>query len=282
MPRNSSGVYSLPQAAFIPNSLISSAAVNSDFSDIAVALTGSLPTDGSAGMTGPFKVGRGNVGAPGIAFTSDTNTGFYLAGAHQIGWSANGAQQATFNANGSVTWQGGETQNGAATFNGATNLAGNVTLNATTYTFGAGAATGFWNGIASNFCIEAAFDGGGSAITGTSFVFVEVPCNCTVKRITILGDQSGSAGVWVGTQTFAGFAGGSGFANISSSSPFPTPNISFSGTVKAQDSTLTGWTTAITAGTILGFFAGSNTSVSNAATSVQRLTASLLVQRTGS
>src|SRR5258707_640301 len=95
MPRNTSGVYSLPQAAFIPNSLISSAAVNSDFSDIAVALTGSLPTDGSAGMTGPFKVGSGNVGAPGIAFTSDTNTGFYLAGTHQIGWSANGAVKPT-------------------------------------------------------------------------------------------------------------------------------------------------------------------------------------------
>src|SRR5258706_14551996 len=117
MPRNSSGVYSLPQAAFIPNSLISSAAVNSDFSDIGVALTGSLPTDGSAGMTGPFKVGSGNVGAPGIAFTSDTNTGFYLAGAHQIGWSANGAQQATFNANGSVTWQAGATRGGGVTFN---------------------------------------------------------------------------------------------------------------------------------------------------------------------
>src|SRR5258706_3987200 len=131
MPRNSSGVYSLPQAAFIPNSIISSAAVNSDFADIAVALTGSLPVDGSAGMTGPFKVGSGNVGAPGIAFTSDTNTGFYLAGSHQIGWAANGAQQATFNSNGSVTWQGGATLGGNGSFTGTLGVTGAVTLSST-------------------------------------------------------------------------------------------------------------------------------------------------------
>src|SRR6266446_6509737 len=39
MPFNGSGVYSLPQTPFVTNTTISSSAVNSDFSDIAAALT---------------------------------------------------------------------------------------------------------------------------------------------------------------------------------------------------------------------------------------------------
>ena len=39
MPFNSAGVYSLPEAAFVTNTTISSSAVNSNFSDIASALT---------------------------------------------------------------------------------------------------------------------------------------------------------------------------------------------------------------------------------------------------
>src|SRR5258706_10409396 len=197
MPRNTSGVYSLPQAAFIPNSIISSAAVNSDFSDIAVALTGSLPIDGSAGMTGPFKVGSGNVGAPGIAFTSDTNTGFYLAGTHQIGWSANGVQQATFNSSGSVTWQGGATWggavtfNGTSTFNGATNLAGNVTFNATTYTFGAGALAGWYTAVAPKADIALIIDGGGSVITTGAKGQIHIPFPMTITAWRVMADQAG-------------------------------------------------------------------------------------------
>src|SRR5258706_6271533 len=232
MPRNTSGVYSLPQAAFIPNSIMSSAAVNSDFSDIAVALTGSLPIDGSAGMTGPFKVGSGNVGALGISFTSDTNTGFYLAGTHQIGWSANGVQQATFNSSGSVTWQGGATWGGAVTFNGASTLIGNVTFNATTYTFGAGAAAGFWAGIAQNVGIEVFMDGAGSVITAGNHGTVEVPFNCTITSWTATNNVSGgsngiSVDVWrangalptssaqsiIGGSNFIGIGGGATYAH---------------------------------------------------------------------
>src|SRR5258706_3344679 len=186
MPRNTSGVYSLPQAAFIPNSIISSAAVNSDFADIAVALTGSLPIDGSAGMTGPFKVGSGNVGAPGFAFTSDTNTGFYLAGTHQIGWSANGIQAATFNSDRSVTWLGGSTQNGTSTFNG------NVIFNATTYTFGAGALAGWYTAVAPKADIALIIDGGGSVITTGAKGQIHIPFPMTITAWRVMADQAGS------------------------------------------------------------------------------------------
>jgi hypothetical protein len=282
MPRNSSGTYTLPIGAFSPNTLIKSSDHNSNYSDIATALTQSVATTGVSTMTGALKAAAGSVGAPSITFAGDPTSGLFLAGTHQIGFATNGTQVATFNNDQSVSWAGAASWSGAVTYSGALTINGAVTLNATSYSFGAGAAAAWWAGIASNFSIEVAFDGGGSAIAGNTFAFVEVPCNCTVKRITMLGDQSGSAGVWVGTNTFSGFAGSGGFSNISSASSFPTPNLSFSSATKAQDSTLTGWTTALTAGELVGFFVGGNTNVGNPATNVQRLTVSLLCQRTGS
>jgi microcystin-dependent protein len=70
MPRNGSGSYSLPEAAFIPNTAISSAAVNSDFSDIATALTGSLARDGQGGMTAVLPLAN-----TGFVYLNDPNTG---------------------------------------------------------------------------------------------------------------------------------------------------------------------------------------------------------------
>lgn len=46
MSRNGSGTYNLPQPAFVSGTVISSTAVNSDFNDIANALTASIANDG--------------------------------------------------------------------------------------------------------------------------------------------------------------------------------------------------------------------------------------------
>lgn len=51
MARNGSGTYSLPQAPFVSGTVISSTAVNSDFSDIATALTQSIASDGQTPIT---------------------------------------------------------------------------------------------------------------------------------------------------------------------------------------------------------------------------------------
>lgn len=51
MPRDGAGNYSLPQPAFQPNTVISSSAVNSDFSDVASALTASLAANGETPVT---------------------------------------------------------------------------------------------------------------------------------------------------------------------------------------------------------------------------------------
>lgn len=100
MPRNGSGTYSLPEPPFVAGTTISSAAVNDDFSDIATALTGSLPRDGQAGMIGQFKAADGSLALPGIAFTNDLNTGIYRPGSDQIAIVVGGVQVALFNSGG--------------------------------------------------------------------------------------------------------------------------------------------------------------------------------------
>jgi len=55
MPRNTQGVYSLPAGnPVVDGTLIETTWANPTMSDIAAALTGSLPRDGSAPMTGPL------------------------------------------------------------------------------------------------------------------------------------------------------------------------------------------------------------------------------------
>lgn len=102
MPRNGNGVYSLPQPPFVSGTVISSSAVNSDFSDIAAALTGSLPTNGSTGMTGQLKVADGSTIAPAYTFSNETNTGFSRVSAGVIGIDILGTQVGTISASGIV------------------------------------------------------------------------------------------------------------------------------------------------------------------------------------
>jgi microcystin-dependent protein len=61
MPRNNQGVYTLPAGnPVVPGTLIETTWANPTMSDIAAALTGSLPRDGSAGMTGPLILSTSN------------------------------------------------------------------------------------------------------------------------------------------------------------------------------------------------------------------------------
>lgn len=75
MSRNGSGIYTLPEPPFVPLTTISSTAVNSDLSDIATALTGSLARDGQGGMTAVLPLNTS-----GFSYTNDTNTGMYRTG----------------------------------------------------------------------------------------------------------------------------------------------------------------------------------------------------------
>src|ERR1700722_6466257 len=74
MPRNSNGIYSLPSAPFVPGTVISSSAVNSDFSDIANALTGSIAANGTTAITGQLR--SSIIAAPAYTSSLDITTGF--------------------------------------------------------------------------------------------------------------------------------------------------------------------------------------------------------------
>lgn len=80
----------LAEAAFAPNTPISSSAVNSDLSDIATnGLTNVVTKDGQTTITGSFKGASGSVGLPMYSFSADTDSGMYRIGANNIGLSVN-------------------------------------------------------------------------------------------------------------------------------------------------------------------------------------------------
>ena len=137
--------------------------------------------------------------------------------------------------------------------------------------------TGVWQGTA----IDAAYidtdvktvtitfiiDGGGSAITTGQKGHLEIPFACTINRVTMMADQSGSIVVDIWKDTYANFPP-TDADSITASAP-PT----ISSAQKSQDSTLSGWTTSITAGDILAFNVDS-------CSTITRVTLSLKVTKT--
>lgn len=93
MPRNGSGSASLAEPAFIPNTPISSAAVNSDLSDIADMLTGSLARDGQGGMTAVLPLAN-----TGFTYLTDPNTGMRRTAADTQAIFAGGVDAVTITA----------------------------------------------------------------------------------------------------------------------------------------------------------------------------------------
>lgn len=112
--------------------------------------------------------------------------------------------------------------------------------------------------------VEFVIDGGGSAITTGIKGFIEVPFSGTIQQVTMLADQTGSIVVDVWKDTYANYPP----ADADSITASAVPTISSSN--KSQDATLTGWTTSITAGDIIGFNVDS-------ASTVERVTISLEV-----
>lgn len=99
MSRNSSGDYTLPPLNPVaPNTTIQTAWANNTLSDIATALTESLDRGGRGGMTGQFKATNGSLGAPGISFVSDTNTGLVRLAEDRVAVVAGGIIQNIFHA----------------------------------------------------------------------------------------------------------------------------------------------------------------------------------------
>jgi hypothetical protein len=114
--------------------------------------------------------------------------------------------------------------------------------------------------------IEFLIDGGGAVIAAGVKGYIEVPFACTISAVRLLADVSGSIVVDIWKDTYANYPP----VNADSITASATPTISSA--IKSQDTTLTGWTTAIAAGDILAFNVDS-------ATSITKLTVSLTVTR---
>lgn len=110
-------------------------------------------------------------------------------------------------------------------------------------------------------------DGGGSTITTGVKGYLEIPFACTIQAVTLLADVSGSIVIDIWKDTYASYPPVVGDSITAAAKP------TISAAVKSQDTTLTGWTTSITAGDILGFNVDS-------ATTVTRVTLVLKIQVT--
>jgi hypothetical protein len=90
-------------------------------------------------------------------------------------------------------------------------------------------------------------DGGGTAILTGVKGDLYIPFACTITAVTMLADTSGSIVVDIWKDTYANYP--PTVADTITAAAKPT----ISSAVKSQDTTLTGWTTAIAAGSILRF-----------------------------
>lgn len=95
---------------------------------------------------------------------------------------------------------------------------------------------------------------------------MEIPFACTITAVRLLADQSGSIVIDIWKDTYANYPP-TDADSITSSTP-PT----LSNAAKSEDTTLTSWTTAISAGNILRFNIDS-------VTSITRFTLSISVKR---
>jgi len=94
--RNGSGTYSLPQPPFTAGTTIASSAVNSDFSDIAAALTQSISKDGQTVYTGNQPMGGNKLTGLGVgsALTDSVRLSQVADGAINYGGTAGGTANA--------------------------------------------------------------------------------------------------------------------------------------------------------------------------------------------
>lgn len=130
-----------------------------------------------------------------------------------------------------------------------------------------GAVNGKMIGLAQTSTIAYVIDGGGSAISTGIAGFIPIDFDCEIQEVELLGDQSGSIQVDIWKDTYANFAPTDADSITASAVP------AISAATKSQDSTLTGWTTTVSAGDILTF------NVDSCAT-ITRCTVKLKVKRT--
>jgi hypothetical protein len=105
--RNSGGSMVALNGPYSPNTTINSTSVNARLADIENELTSSLDRSGRGGMLSALRGVDGTNAAPAFSYTSETGSGWYRAGASDLGLSIVGTRV------GQVTANGYRTANGA-------------------------------------------------------------------------------------------------------------------------------------------------------------------------
>lgn len=103
-------------------------------------------------------------------------------------------------------------------------------------------------------------DGGGSAIATGVKGYVNVPYACTILQATLTGDVSGSIVIDVWKLAFSTSA----LPTVANTITAPATKPTLSSAKGAQDATLTGWTTSVSAGDTIGFNVDSCTTTTKA------------------
>jgi len=111
-------------------------------------------------------------------------------------------------------------------------------------------------------------DGGGTVLTTGVHGDLEIPYNCTIERVTLLADQTGSVEIDLFVDTFANYPPDVTDSIVAAAPPTITTDDN------SQDATLTGWTTALASGSTIRYNI-------NSVTTIQRVTIALLVRKTG-
>lgn len=157
MPRNGSGNYSPPtnHNPVISGTVIEAEGYNATVDDMSAGISGSLPRNGEAPMTGPLRLAEGSVGAPAIAFNADSSTGLFRPATNTLAIAAGGAEQVRFTAGnlllGTTANSGEKLQvTGASKLVGPVNITGATTITGATIISGVTTATGGLISHASN------------------------------------------------------------------------------------------------------------------------------------
>ena len=231
MPRNASGVYTLPAGnPVVPGTTIDAAWANDTLEDLANEVTNSLSRTGAGGMLAPFRLADGTVTAPGIAWLNETNSGLYRSGAGSTWMSILGVNTAQFSTVGlTIPFGKALTAQGNASVAGTFSVGGHTTLSSTLAVTGALTASG---GVTGNVT------GNVTAASGTS----------TFNDVVITGALDMTAGssatiTGLSTPTNASDAANKGYVDTQVATRLALTGGTMSGVIAMGNSKITGLAT---------------------------------------
>lgn len=213
-----------------------------DFVDLSSQATGILPnsnTTGTSVNTPNTLVLRNSSGYATVDISGSASTADSLTTARLISFSGD--------------------LDGSGAFDGSADLSINIQITPSSI------VTSDING-SSNIILKpivATFDGGGSVLTTGYYGFGDIPYDCVIQSYRLLADQSGDLVIDVWKTSYANYPPTSGDSIVGSEHP------TLSNEIKSEDTSLTTWSSSISAGDVLGFNIDSVSGVQYATLSIK-------------